>query len=66
MKKFIAIVCAAVTVFAFAACGSKKCEMCQKDDVKTKKYTVQGKSAYLCEDCGKLAEFASGIGALGK
>ena len=51
MKKFIAILCAAVTVFAFAACGKGKCDLCQQEK-STKKYTVAGETNNLCEQCG--------------
>ena len=33
----------------------EECELCG-DEGKTKKYTVEGESSYLCEDCGELVE----------
>ena len=60
MKKIIAILCAFVIMFAFAACGKKECEVCGKE-AKTKKYTYQGESAYLCKDCGSLLDLAKSM-----
>ena len=65
MKKFLALLFAIVLVISMAACGSKTCESCGKEG-KTKKYTIAGKSAYLCESCGALADLASGFAGLAK
>lgn len=65
MKKILAVVLAVIVMFTFAACGSKECEICGKEG-KTKKYTVQGKSAYLCETCGGLADLANSMTGFGK
>jgi len=51
MKKILAILCSVVVLFTFVACSNGKCDSCGKEG-KVKKYTFQGESANLCEDCG--------------
>ena len=57
MKKVLAILCALIVIFSFAACSPSKCEVCNRE-TDTKKYSIEGKSAYLCEDCGALVDLA--------
>ena len=60
MKKFMALISAAAIALSLCACAPKECELCGREE-KTKKYRYEGESAYLCEDCGQLADAANAM-----
>lgn len=60
MKKFIALIGASIVALSLCACNPSECEMCGAEG-DTDKYTYEGESAYLCEDCGALVDFANAL-----
>lgn len=60
MKKFVALIGVIAIALSLCACSPSKCEGCGKEG-KTKKYTFQGESGYLCEDCGAIVDYANSL-----
>ena len=58
MKKFLALIGVAAIALSLCACNPSECEFCGREG-STKKYTFEGESSYLCEDCGAIVDLAN-------
>lgn len=58
MKKFLALIGVLAIALSLCACNPSQCELCGQEG-STEKYTYEGESAYLCEDCGALVDLAN-------
>lgn len=62
MKKLIALLLLLVMVVGmFAACAPSECEVCGATGVSTEKVTIEGDSAWCCEDCAALAKLGAAL-----
>lgn len=60
MKKIIALIGAIAISLSLCSCAPGECEACGAEG-RTKRYTYQGESAYLCENCGAIIDLAKSL-----
>lgn len=62
MKKIIALVCLAVMLLTFTACGKFECESCGRESSGGHTIEVMGEKGKVCDDCYEVYKAFNSLG----